>query len=80
MKWKCVVTLVTCMRIGAVFEQEPDCIRVMHGHMQRGRAIVTLVNETWLPSQKFAQRSDVSRGTRVEERLNRGCRCHGCRL
>ena len=68
------------MRIGAVFEQELHGVRVLHSYVQRSRAIVTLVDETWLRGQELAHRDEVARGTRVEERLNRGRSCHGCRL
>lgn len=80
MEWKRVVTHIARVRIRALFEQEPDCVRVLHSYMQRSGAIVAFMNETRLGGQQPAHGRDVAGSTRVEKRLNRGCGCHGCRL
>ena len=80
MQWKRVVSDVTGVRIGAVLEQEPEDVGVLYSYVQRGGAIVTLVNETWLLGQGLTQRRNVTGGTRLEKSFNSQCRCHGRRL
>jgi hypothetical protein len=82
MQCKSVVTDVACVRVCVVFEEEPNGIRVTDGHVQRGRSVPALVNETGLTSQHLPQRDDVAGRACVEEGLDRGhgIRFHGPRL
>ncbi len=68
-----VITRVSSVGVGAVLEQQPNRVGMMHGDVKTGCARVPFANKPGLARQQFAEGRDISSAACGKERVNR-CR------